>query len=143
MRPPPAEEIGLIALTPSERRGALVVVLLLGLGSLHDLWNAARPRIAPAVPPDHREMAVESRVSAGKPEPVPDIGRALDLNLATAADLDRLPGIGPVLAGRIVAYRRGHGGFHRVEELLGVTGIGPKLMERLRGRVQVGRRAGE
>jgi competence protein ComEA len=61
----------------------------------------------------------------------------LDLNAATAADLDGLPGIGPVLAGRIVAWRSEHGRFARVEELTEVAGIGDKVFERLRPLVRV------
>jgi len=62
----------------------------------------------------------------------------LDLTTATAAELDALPGIGPVLAGRILAERRRMGGFRRVEDLLAVPGIGPRLFERLAPRVRVG-----
>jgi competence protein ComEA len=61
----------------------------------------------------------------------------VDLNAASPEELDRLPGIGPVLAGRIVEYRRRHGRFTRIEELLAVRGIGPRLLERLRGRVRL------
>ena len=61
----------------------------------------------------------------------------MDLNSATEANLDALPGIGPVLAGRIVAWRAAHGRFTRVEELGEVTGIGDKLLGELRGLVRV------
>ncbi len=61
----------------------------------------------------------------------------LDLNAATAADLDALPGVGPVISGRIVAWRSGHQRFSRVDELAEVEGIGPKLLERLRPLVRV------
>ncbi len=61
----------------------------------------------------------------------------LDLNAATSADLDGLPGIGPVIAGRIVAWRSEHGRFARVEELAEVSGIGDTLLERLRPLVRV------
>jgi competence protein ComEA len=65
----------------------------------------------------------------------------LDLNRATAAELDALPGIGPVLAGRIVEERTRRAGFRQVEDLRGVAGIGPKLFARLRLRVRVGPRS--
>lgn len=61
----------------------------------------------------------------------------LDVNTATAADLEALPGIGPVLAGRIVEHRRTHGRFARLEDLLEVEGVGPKLLERLRPLLRV------
>jgi competence protein ComEA len=55
----------------------------------------------------------------------------VNLNTATLADLDALPGIGPVLAGRILDWRAEHGAFTLVEELGEVAGIGPALLERL------------
>ena len=61
----------------------------------------------------------------------------VNLNAATVADLETLPGIGPALAERIIAYRTEHGGFRRVEDLLEVSGIGPKKFEDLKGRVTV------
>jgi competence protein ComEA len=64
--------------------------------------------------------------------PPPTARARLDLNTATAAELDALPGIGPVLAARIVEHRRLHGAFRSVEELRSVPGIGPRLLARLR-----------
>jgi competence protein ComEA len=61
----------------------------------------------------------------------------LDLNTATPPGLDSLPGIGPVLAERIVAWRTQHGRFTSVDELAEVPGIGPKALERLRPLVRV------
>lgn len=61
----------------------------------------------------------------------------LNLNTATAAQLDGLPGIGPVLAGRIVEYRDQHGPFTSVDELANVQGISPRLVEDLRPLVIV------
>lgn len=62
----------------------------------------------------------------------------VDLNRADAAAFDTLPGIGPVLAERIVAWREEHGRFTAVEELTEVTGIGPALLAGVRDLVQVG-----
>ena len=61
----------------------------------------------------------------------------IDLNAATAGDLDALPGIGPVLAQRIVSYRQEHGPFTTVEQLSDVPGIGPALYSRLAALVRV------
>ena len=55
----------------------------------------------------------------------------LDLNQASAGDLDRLPGIGPAKAQAIVAYRDSHGPFRSGADLAGVPGIGPALAARL------------
>ncbi len=60
------------------------------------------------------------------------LGLALDLNRATKEDLEALPGIGPVLAGRIIEYRRSHGPFRQIEDLEQVSGIGPKKLAQLK-----------
>ena len=65
----------------------------------------------------------------------------LDLNRASASDLETLPGIGPALAARILALRRERGGFRSVEELGGVPRIGARLLASLRPLVTVGDRA--
>ena len=62
-------------------------------------------------------------------------GPVVSLNSADVALLDTLPGVGPVLAQRIVDWRREHGRFTSVDELGEVSGIGDKLMARLRPRV--------
>ena len=57
------------------------------------------------------------------------------INQAPKEKIVELPGIGPVLADRIISYRSNNGGFKRVEELRNVKGIGVKKLEALRGRV--------
>lgn len=64
-------------------------------------------------------------------------GTVLDLNTADLPALDGLPGIGPVLAERIVAWRAEHGRFTSVDELAEVPGIGPSLLADVRDLVRV------
>ena len=61
----------------------------------------------------------------------------IDLNQATPRMLDGLPGIGPVLAGKIVEYRQRKGGFRSVSELRAVSGIGEKRYAALKDLVTV------
>jgi len=61
----------------------------------------------------------------------------INLNTATAEQLEAIPGIGPVLAQRIIEYRQTHGRFQSVDELLEVRGIGPKRLENMRPYVVV------
>lgn len=61
----------------------------------------------------------------------------LDLNAATVAELEELPGVGPVLAQRIVDWRTEHGRFASVDELGEVSGIGEKIFAALRPKVTV------
>jgi competence protein ComEA len=61
----------------------------------------------------------------------------VDLNTATEAELEALPGVGPATAQAIVAWRREHGGFRSVQDLLEVRGIGPAKLAALRDHVRV------
>jgi competence protein ComEA len=61
----------------------------------------------------------------------------VNLNTAGQVELEELPGVGPVLAGRIIAWRTEHGGFTSVSELVDVSGIGEVLMGRLADLVTV------
>ncbi len=61
----------------------------------------------------------------------------VNLNLATLAQLDTLPGVGPVLAQRIIDYRTKHGGFRSVNDLRQVDGIGEETFARLKELVVV------
>jgi competence ComEA-like helix-hairpin-helix protein len=62
--------------------------------------------------------------------------RALDINRADAADLQALPGIGPVLGRRIVAHREAHGPFRDPADLRHVSGLGATRFARLRGLIR-------
>jgi competence protein ComEA len=64
-------------------------------------------------------------------------GGQIDLNSATASQLDTLPGVGPVTAERIIAWRTEHRRFSRVEELQEVDGIGPKTYAQIAPHVRV------
>jgi len=64
-------------------------------------------------------------------------GASLDLNAATEAQLEELPGVGPVTAARIVAWRTAHHRFSSVTELQEVDGIGPKTYAELEPHVRV------
>ncbi|OBF63488.1 hypothetical protein A5753_12025 [Mycobacterium sp. 852002-51971_SCH5477799-a] len=68
-----------------------------------------------------------------KPKP----GQAVDLNTATVQELDALPGVGPVTAAAIVAWRQSNGKFTSVDQLADVEGIGPARLEKLRALVRV------
>ena len=129
-----------------------MVLSLFALGAGHDLWRIHRP------PPPWSEASPPAGLPATAPtSAVPSgarlaadstnremrdlsgtVPKRVDLNRADAGELDQLPGIGPVLAGRIVEHRRTSGPFRSAEDLLAVRGIGPALFERLRDRVTVG-----
>jgi len=62
---------------------------------------------------------------------------AVNINSASAAELQNLPGIGPVTAERIVAYRTEHGRFASVDDLIQVKGVGQKTLENIRKLVRI------
>jgi competence protein ComEA len=62
----------------------------------------------------------------------------IDLNTASARDLEALPGIGEVLSSRIVEYRTAHGAFQSVDDLTAIDGISVKLVEKIRPLVTAG-----
>ena len=66
------------------------------------------------------------------------LGQGIELNRADAEGLSALPGIGPVLAERIIAVRAARGGFSTIDELAEVPGIGPRLLERLAPLLELG-----
>ncbi len=93
---------------------------------------------------DGEQLVVPARlpvaVAAAQGAPVGGVGSAapagpVQLSVATAEQLDSLPGIGPVTAEKIVEYRTAHGAFRSVDELDEVPGIGPSRVEQLRGLV--------
>ena len=63
--------------------------------------------------------------------------RRVNLNLATAAELDTLPGVGPVMAGRIIAWRDLNQRFHTIEQLQEVPGIGSKVFKNLKPLIKI------
>jgi competence protein ComEA len=78
--------------------------------------------------------------TSGPPKPgsvKPKAGDVVDLNTATVQDLDALPGVGPVTAAAIVAWRQANGKFSSVDQLGDVDGIGPARLEKLRALVRV------
>lgn len=92
------------------------------------------------IPVEGEEMApgegnaAENDGLAGSPGAA---GGVLDINSAMAAEFEGLPGIGPVLAERIVAHREAHGPFTSAEQLSEVSGIGPSIMGQIVDLVRV------
>lgn len=63
----------------------------------------------------------------------------VNINTATPAELEKLPGVGPAKAEAIVQYRKEHGNFKTAEELKNVKGIGDKMFEKISAEVEVGK----
>jgi competence protein ComEA len=123
---------------------------------LETLDRAPAPAgLSPRVPPTPRAARARAggpdsstRAAPPRAHPAPrDASRArhagrddatpLDVNLASAAELERLPGVGPALAARIVDVRQRDGPFGSVDDLRRVRGVGGATLERLRPRLAV------
>jgi hypothetical protein len=125
------------AFSPAERRLLRWLVIATAAGTC---WHTCRD-LRPPPPPVEVLRGALAPDSTGIPPPHGGSGRdlfPLDLATADSAALTALPGIGPVLAGRITAWRRERGGITEPDELLDVAGIGRVLMDRLRPLVRVG-----
>ncbi len=64
-------------------------------------------------------------------------GKKVNINTASSAELEKLPRIGPKVAQRIIDFRKEHGNFKKIEELMKVKGIGEKTFEQLKDRITV------
>jgi competence protein ComEA len=99
-----------------------------------DLLNLAAPVV------DGQQVLVPARGSSGNGDASAATGPTgppaqVSLNTASVEQLDTLPGVGPVTAQKIIAYRTEHGPFASIEELDAIPGIGPARLEQLRGLV--------
>ncbi len=120
---------GLVAV-PAGARVADAVIAAGGMlpGASTGAINLASPVV------DGQQIVIGSAAAAG---PVSGEEPRVAINEATVDELESLPGVGPVLAARIAAYRQEHGPFRDVEDLLAVTGIGERMLASLRDLVRV------
>jgi competence protein ComEA len=124
-------------------RGSIVQQAIEAAGGA--LTDADLDRVNLAAPVDDGQQVRVPFVTQPPPEgatavlpgPDPPATGLVNINTATAPELELLPGIGPSLAQSIVAYREAHGLFREVEDLLDVPGIGPAKLEQIRALVTV------
>lgn len=140
-------------LTRQEKQAVLFVSISLMIGGFVTLYSRYRADFAPDLALNGPAAAIAAADTAFNLEPmeeslpadgktprasaVAEPRQAININTATRAQLQTLPGIGPALAGRIVVYRQNHDPFQTVDQLVKVKGIGPATLARLRGYVTV------
>ncbi len=110
-------------LTPRERTTLIVLgaVALIGVGVMW--WQQQRAPIGIAKGPEPPYTKWDALVQQA---------RQININQASAEELERLPEIGPTTAQRIVEYRQQQGSFRSPEDALNVPGVGPKTLEAIR-----------
>jgi competence protein ComEA len=88
--------------------------------------------------PVHAQAMPQAQEAARQaPKPAPAEAVVINLNSATAAELEKLPGVGPATAARIVEYRQKNGAFKKIEDLMNVRGIGEKTFLNLKPLITV------
>lgn len=88
------------------------------------------------IPVEGDAIPVESEPEESGPQEVL-VEKSINLNTATVEELDQLPGVGPVIAQRIVDYRQQNQGFYDIQELMEVSGIGEKTFAKLEPYITV------
>ena len=84
------------------------------------------------------EVGQAAKVDSLKPGGGPEVPAGkLNINRATEKELQTLPGIGPSLAQRIVAYRQSQGSFSSTQQITAVRGIGQKTYQRIQGAITI------
>ena len=105
--------------------------------------KAPVPTPAAQSPTAASEPSAPATASVTEPAQAEQRPATIDINSASADELTALPGIGEVLAARIVAYRTANGPFVRSDQLIAVDGIGTVTYERLRPHIRVGEGGGQ
>ncbi|MFY9484308.1 MAG: helix-hairpin-helix domain-containing protein [Patescibacteria group bacterium] len=83
------------------------------------------------------QSAPPAKSEPQSPAPSVNPSGKININTASAAELDSLKGIGPVLAERIIEYRSANGPFKKIEEIINVKGIGDKTFEKFRDQITI------
>ncbi len=125
----------------------LVLATSLGVGLAVSEFRRGLPDLAERLEnldtaaPSDRSAPASPAGPPARPQKISEAQTKLDgqlnLNRATAEDLRRLPGVGPVLAGQIIRARDRQGPFTTIDDLLHVPGMGSKKFERIRDLVTV------
>lgn len=137
--PKPAEHAGLTSQS-SRRHGPGVFVIAWSHAFLQRRTRMVRMFVASvalaAVTLVPVAAGAQSKGS-GQASAKPAVVGTININTASAADLQRLPGIGAKTAGRVIEYRQKNGPFKKVEELMNVRGVGEKNFLKLKGQISV------
>lgn len=146
-----------LAITDTEATACLVLIAIIGIGTVIRSYTGTEPqidhqayttldtafaqraqRVIETTPDEAIETGSERSERRVRQSPQRLAPVRLDPNTASAPLLQRLPGIGPALAGRVIEYRETHGPFRRPQDMMRVSGIGPRIFERISPYIVIG-----
>jgi competence ComEA-like helix-hairpin-helix protein len=133
--------------TTQEIRAILLLLVALLVGSGITLYKRTHPQFASELVMEKAGLTPVGNLQTTAPPPAgrqipkgsdqPPKRVRININQATAEELESVPGLGPKLSQRIVEYRNIHGSFHKLEDLVNVSGIGPKNLEKIQDHLVV------
>ena len=120
-------------ITKNERVVLIVLSAFLFLGAVLLYVRNARP---------YRDITItkggiKEEISLAEAAKMLEEARRVDINSASKEEMMTLPGVGETLSVNIIEYRRTHGDFESAEDLLNVSGIGPKKLDKIRPFVKL------
>jgi comEA protein len=125
----------MVGFTRSETRALLflIVTFVVGVGvwTYRNRW-APLPELSEARRVEQKATPTTDKKIETRKADTKSGQETIILNDADREELESLPGVGPVIAARIIEYRERHGGFNALEELIEVKGIGQQTVERLK-----------
>jgi competence protein ComEA len=126
-----------LGFTPQETKALIFLLLALLIGSGITLYQRSQMQFAPELIIEKNERQTEEVPIAENHLNPPAARAKINVNQASASELERVPGLGPKLSRRIVEYREANGTFQKLEDLVKVQGIGPISLEKIRDYLAV------
>jgi len=121
--------------TPQETKALIFLLTVLLVGSGITLYKRTHPQFAPQLIVEKKE--VDPFPQTQSPMHQEQGKKKINLNQATTAELQLLPGVGPTLSKRIVEYRENKGQFEKIEDLMQVQGIGLKTFKQIQDYITI------
>ena len=127
--------------------GLLIIIIVAGLGMIgyekyrqinSNKENQTVTELKQENEQLRQELSSQSQQVAGATTSSENQGDKININTADAAELDKIPNIGPARAADIIAYRESKGGFKTIEEMKNIKGIGDKTFESMKDLITVG-----